>query len=198
MPQQLPDLNLTHGQLLWAVRYGMEPDQRFTDQIRYLRLLDIPPAARAQAEGPGKRIRYDFFDLVELGLAVAGLGFRFRPKDIAAVLVDNREAMRGIYADAWRDIPDAAIGADWIKSRGRIRTIMGEDIFIRLHDRSGEKWGEIDMVGPDEVVDSLGALEPIERYPGEPPRPLLPLKHLMLQWVAWALDAPDIRPGRKT
>ena len=39
--------------------------------------------------------------------------------------------------------------------------------------------------------------EPVERFAGEAPRRLLPLKRLMLQWVAWALEAPLTKPGRK-
>ena len=52
MPQRLPDLELTHGQLLWSIRYGREPTQLVKDQVRYLRTLGIPAAAKDQARGP--------------------------------------------------------------------------------------------------------------------------------------------------
>lgn len=197
MPQSLPDLNLTHGQLAWAVGYGRAPDQILKDQIRYLRLLGIPPAANAKASGSGRRIQYDFYDLVELGLAVTALGLGSRPKDIAAVLVANREAMREVYARAWRQLPDDAIKADWVLSRGQSNVMLGDELYIRLHDRRAGQLGQFDVVGPEEVGPNLGILEPIERFANEPPRRVLPLKRLMLQWVAWALDAPDIRPGRR-
>ncbi len=193
----LPDLDLTLGQMLWAVRYGHEPDQHFRDQIRYLRLLDIPGASATQASGPGKRIRYGFADLVELGLAVTGLDLGFRPKDIAAVLVGQREGMHRLYANAWLELPDAAIAADWVKSRGRIKPLIADEMFVRLHDRRGEKWGQIDLIGAQEAGDALPMLEPVERFGSEAPRRLIPLKRLMLQWVAWALEAPDIKPGRR-
>ena len=67
---RLPDLELSYGQLLWAIHYGREPDQMLRDRVRYLRQMDIPAAAAREAEGSGKRISYDFFDLIELGLAV--------------------------------------------------------------------------------------------------------------------------------
>lgn len=197
MPAFLPDLDLTLGQILWAIRYGHEPDQHFRDQIRYLRLLDIPGASSTQASGPGKRIRYGFADLIELGLAVTGLDLGFRPKDIAAVLVGHREGMHRLYAETWLELPDAALSADWIKSRGRLKPIMADEVFLRLHDRRGKKWGQIDLVGPGQAGDPLPILEPVERFGNEAPRRLIPLKRLMLQWVAWALEAPDIKPGRR-
>jgi hypothetical protein len=197
MPRQLPDLHLSLGQMLWAVRYGSDPDQRFRDQIRYLRLIDIPAASAQQASGPGKAIRYGFDDLVELGLAVTALDLGFRPKDIAATLVGNRAEMHRLYRAAWLELPDAALAAEWVKSRGRMGAVVDEERLLRLHDRRSDKWGQIDLVSVEEAGGGLPLLEPVERFANEPPRRLLPLKRLMLQWVAWALDAPEIRPGRK-
>jgi hypothetical protein len=196
MPRQLPELDLSFGQMLWAVRYGSEPDQHFRDQIRYMRLLDIPSASAAQASGPGKAIRYGFHDLVELGLAVTALDLGFRPKDIAATLVGCRAEMHRLYREAWLELPDAALDTEWVKSRGRIGALVDEELLLRLHDRRGDKWGEIDLVSAEEAAERQTPFEPVERFANEPPRRLLPLKRLMLQWVAWALEAPEIRPGR--
>jgi len=197
LPDSVPDLRLTQGQLLWAINYGRDPDDRLRHHVRYLRALDIPPASKRQANGPGKRISYDFFDLVEAGVAVTALDLGFRPKDIAEGLLNEREKMRRIYRDTWVELPDGAVDQDWVKSRGRVLAMLGEEIFISLHDRRSERWGRVDFVGPDEVSEALPMFEPVERFEGEAPRRLLPLKRLMLQWVAWALDAPPIRPGRR-
>lgn len=197
MPHFIPELHLTQGQLLWAVNYGREPDIRLRNHVRYLRELDIPPATTRQASGPGKSITYDFYDLVETGIAITGLDLGFRPKDIAALLVEQRDEMRGLYAHTWRKLPDAAIDQDWVKSRGKIMPMMENEIFIRLHDRRSEKWGQVDVVGSEEASDTLPMFEPVERFSDEAPRRLLPLKRLMLQWVAWATEAPPIKPGRK-
>ena len=190
-------MSLSQGQLLWAVNYGRDPDTLFRNQVRYLRSLDIPPASARQASGAGRRILYDFYDLVEAGVASTGLDLGSRPKDIAAVLVDKRDAMRKHYADTWHEIPEAALQGEWIKSRGRIKTMFGDEIFIRLHDRRSDKWGQVDVVGQDEATAALPMFEPVERFPGEAPRRLVPLKRLMIQWVAWAQEAPATRPGRR-
>jgi hypothetical protein len=195
VPQPLPDLELTHGQLLWSIRYGREPTQLVKDQVRYLRTLGIPAAAKEQARGPGSRIRYDFFDLVEIGLAVAALDLRFRPQDIAAVLAGNREEMRKVYSTTWRELPEAALQADWIKSQGRQIPLLGDEVYLRLHERRSEQWGQMDFVSPEEASDELPFFEPIERFAGARPQRLIPLKRLMIQWVAWALEAPPTKPG---
>jgi len=197
LAQEIPELHLTQGQLLWAIKYGREPDARLKYQVRYLRALDIPPASAKQASGPGKRITYDFFDLIEAGVAITGLDLGFRPKDIAAVLVEQRETMRRVYADAWRELPDLALTQEWVRSRGRVGVLMDEEIYIRLHDRRSDRWGELDLIKRLEIDGTLRIFEPVERFFREAPRRLLPLKRLMLQWVAWALEAPEIKPGRK-
>ena len=194
MPDRLPDLELTHGQLLWAINYGRVPDQQLKDQVRYLRTLGIPAAAKEQASGPGSRIRYDFFDLIEVGVAITALNFRLRPKDISAVLVGQREGMRSAYVAAWKELPEQALTAEWVKSRGQ-RVEIGDEYRLRLHERHSEQWGRMDWIGPDEATPDLPVFQPIERFADGLRRPVLPLKQLMIQWVAWALEAPQTKPG---
>lgn len=195
MPERLPELDLTHGQLLWSVRYGREPTPLVKDQVRYLRTLGIPAAAKEQARGPGSRIRYDFFDLVEVGLAVTAFDLRFRPQDIAAVLVEKREEMRKVYSTAWKELSEAVLHDDWVKSRGRKTAMLDEELYLRLHDRRSEKWGQIDLVGFEEATDELPVFEPIERFADGTPRRLIPLKRLIVQWVVWAEESPLTKPG---
>lgn len=195
MPRQLPNLELTYGQLLWSIRYGREPNQLVKDQVRYLRTLAIPSAAKEQARGPGSRITYDFFDLVEIGVAVTALDFRFRPKDIAAVLADKRDEMRKVYASVWKELPDAALAAEWVKARGKQTPLLADETYLRLHDRRSEQWGTVDFAGPDEATADLPFFEPIERFADSNAKRLIPLKLLMIQWVAWALEAPATKPG---
>lgn len=188
----LPDFELTHGQLLWAINYGREPDQRLRDQVRYLRTIGVPAAANEQARGPGSRITYDFFDLMEVGLAITALNLRCRPKDIAAVLVQQRKGMRATYTDVWRAIAEGALEADWVRRRQGI--LLQDEFYLRVHDRRSEKWGQIDLVGPEDVTE-LPMFEPIERFSVGPPKPLIPMMRLMIQWVAWAREAPPTKPG---
>lgn len=192
---ELPAFELSYGQLLWSVNYGREPDQILKDQARYLRTLGIPPATESEASGSGKRITYGFCDLIELGLAVTSLDFGFRPKEISAGLVANRGEMRQRYTEVWKGIPEAALRDDWVKSRGRMKPMFGEEDFVRLHDRRSERFGKIDFVSFEEATDKLQPFEPIERFETGSPRRLIPLKRYMLQWVAWAQEAPATKPG---
>lgn len=195
MPNSLPNLSLTQGQLLWALEQGREPGKLLKDQVRYLRQLGIPKNSADQVPGSGNRVRYDFHDLVELGLGVTALKHRFKPKDISAVLVDGREQMRTAIEMAWRDMSEEAISTDWIKSRGAIAPLRMDDFYLRLHERRAEKWGKVDIVGPAQVKPGLDVFTPIEIFEDGEVRVLFPLQTLMLPWVAWALEAAPIRTG---
>lgn len=195
MPASLPDLSLTLGQVLWALNDGRPPDTLLKDRVRYLRQLGMPEGAATQKSGSGRRIRYGFHDLVELGLGVAGLKRRFQPMDICKVLVEGRAAMRAAIEIAWGDIPEAALSAPWVKSRGSIRPIPDEEIFLRLHARHTEKWGKVDLVGPDRAGSRFEPFSPVETFDDGEQAALLPLKTLMLPWVVWAMEAPVTRPG---
>ena len=197
MPEALPDLDLTQGQLLWALGHGQDAKTTLKNQVRYLRHLGIPKNSAEKVAGPGNRIRYDFHDLVELGLGVTALQRRFKPKDISAVLVDGRESMRQGIETAWRDMSEELINANWIKSRGTIVPLRLNDFYLRLHDRRTEEWGKVDIVRPDQVKPGLEVFTPIEIFEDGEIKVLFPLQALMLPWVAWALEAPPIRTGPK-
>ena len=129
MPLPVPDLSLSHGQMAWALCYGQEPDQRLRDQLRYLRQLGIPKTASERGAGSGNRICYDFYDLVETGLGVMGLMRGSKPRDIAAVLVDRREALRQVYAQAWAELPEIVLTYE---------PLLGERIVFNPF--AGETW----------------------------------------------------------
>jgi hypothetical protein len=193
----LPDFQLSYGQMAWAVCYGMSPDQRTRDQLRYLRALSIPETAIDRTPGSGNQLHYGFVDLVEVGLALTALGMGMRPADIAAVVVGQRADLRPIYTQSWLELPEAALAADWVKSRGKVGVLLQDEILIRVHDRHGAKAGTFDLMSSEDASEALPMFAPVERVVGQSPRRLLPLKRLMIQWVVWALEAPVIRPGRK-
>jgi len=197
LPQPLPDLNLTLGQVLWALNHGREPDKVLQDQVRYLRQLGIPQKSNDQAPGSGNRIRYDFHDLVELGLGLTALRHRFKPKDISTVLHDDRVRMRNAIELAWTELPETAIAAPWVKSHDKTKVGMGDELFLRMHERHGEQWGKVDLVHPNQVKPGLEAYTPIEIFEDGEIRVIFPIKALILPWVAWALEAPATRTGPK-
>lgn len=197
MPQLLPDFRLTHGQVLWAINDGREPDQVLKDQVRYLRLLGIPKRSTDEASGSGNRIRYRFHDLVELGIALTALRRRLRPKDIKAVLEAQRTDLRKEIELAWRELPEDVLEQDWVKSRGAKGVMFGDERYIRLHDRYSENWGQLDFVGFDEIGELRNLFDPVERMTDGAVLDLLPVKRLMIPWIAWALEAPETRTGPK-
>ena len=71
------------------------------------------------------------------------------------------------------------------------------EIFLRLHDRYSERRGSCELVAGDPFAFLSQFARVTERYPGGETRTLLPLTRLVIELVAWAREAPEIKPGRK-
>jgi hypothetical protein len=190
-----PSLTLTHGQVLQALSRGHTPEPRLIDQVRYLRLLGVPFRTSELGTGRGNRVQYHFEHLIELGVAVWAIERGIKPKEIAMILVERRTFLRKLYKKSFVNQPESAIDADWVKSRGRLVPLLGDELFLRLHDRYSEKPGRIEALGLDEVESLRDFLLLAEKYPGEKARTLLPLTRLTLELVAWAREAPLLKPG---
>src|SRR5215831_14609933 len=198
MPTSLPKLNLSHGQVAWAISRGRLPDRKLLDQIRYLRQLGIPFDDAELGTGRGNRVRYKFDHLIELGLGVAALRRGMTPKEIAALLVANRKELRQHYRRACRQQPAGAFDADWVKDRGRSVPVLSRETFLRLHDRFSDSPGKIERITQEEVRDPTQLFGIVERYPAEKARTLFPLSRLIIELVVWARMAPETQPGRRS
>lgn len=195
MPQSLPDLSLTHGQLLWALNLGRNVDERMKAQVRYLRQLGIPATSQEATPGSGNRVRYGLHDLVELGVALCGLRHRFRPNDIKAVLDADRQELRRNFEEAWRGLPDDVLNDRWVKSRGDIIAAIRPEVHLRMHDRRSRNWGRLEFLGPERAETKAEYLIPIEIFEDGEYRLLVPVMATSIPWIAWALEAPAIRTG---
>jgi hypothetical protein len=190
------DLSLTHGQVAWALARGQPPSDQLIDQLRYLRQLGVPFSKAELGAGSGNRIRYGFDHLIELGVAVFGLERGMRPREVATILVDNRAEFRRLYRDTVAALPEDALTAEWVKSRGAMVPFIKET-FLRLHDRYSERPGSFELV-PGDSFDAFRQLAAVtERYPGSEFKTLLPLTRLVIELVAWAREAPEVKPGPK-
>jgi hypothetical protein len=190
-----PSLNLTHGQALWVLSRGRPPERRLIDQVRYLRLLGTPFRKGELGTGRGNRVRYRYAHLIELGVGIWALERGMKPLEVAKFLVEQRKFLCDLYKKAFADQPEKAIEAEWVKSRGRLVPLLGEEVFLRLHDRYSEAAGKIEMLDQHEIKSLSEFFVLAEKYPGEKTRTLLPLTRLALELVAWAREAPEIKPG---
>jgi hypothetical protein len=190
-----PSINLGHGQVLWTLSRGTLPDSRLVDQVRYLRLLGVPFRKAELGKGRGNRLRYRYEHLMELGVGVWALERGMKPQEVAKFLIGQRKFLRQLYAKTFLEQPEQAIDASWVKSRGRFVPLLGNEIFLRLHDRYSTAPGKIELVQQDEISQLSDFLALAEKYPGEKTRTLLPLTRLILELVAWAREAPETRPG---
>lgn len=195
MPTRIPTLSLTHGQVLWALARGRSPEPTMVDQLRYLRRLGVPFKKSELGSGTGNRVRYRYEHLIELGVALFGLQRGMRPREVAKFLTEHRKYLRTIYVKAFSEQPELATKADWVKSRGRMVPVLGYEIFLRLHDRYSNAPGRVEVVGQNEMKNLSEFFLLKETYPGEEARTLLPLTRLVLELLAWAKEAPEIKPG---
>ena len=165
------------------------------DQLRYLRRLGVPFKKSELGSGRGNRVRYRYEHLIELGVALFGLQRGMRPQEVAKFLTEHRKYLRTIYEKAFSEQPEPAIKASWVKSRGRIVPVLGDEIFLRLHDRYSNAPGRVEVLEQNEIKNLSEFFLLKETYPGEEARTLLPLTRLVLELVAWAKEAPEIKPG---
>jgi hypothetical protein len=72
-------------------------------------------------------------------------------------------------------------------------------ILLAINDRFGQEPLKLDIVLQEEPALPAHAmpLDMMARYTDGQIRILLDLSEKVLVWVAWALEAPEIRPGRR-
>ena len=196
---RIPHFQLSIGQVAWAINLGQKPSQVMLDQFNYLRQRGVPFSKEDLSAGSGNRILMNYDELIESGVALAAIDNGMKAGAVSKTLVGERSDLRKLYRQALRDQPEAALTASWVKSRGREIPLLGNELHLRLHDRYSETPGKIEVLESGAADAPQGALpfDMVERYPGYATHRLLPLTRLALQWVAWALEAPEIKPGPK-
>jgi hypothetical protein len=166
------------------------------NEVRYLRQLGVPHAEEAVGEGRGNRIFYGFDELIECGVALYAMRRGIKIADAAGLLIKERATFRRLYRNAFLTQPEEALTADWVKSRGRISSFIDEECFLRVHNRYSETPGNYELVTPGNKVAGADFFNMVEKFKDDDSRVLVPLKKLVLELVAWAKAAPEIRPGR--
>ncbi len=204
MPSKIPDLSLSHGQVLRAIAYGEEPSQRMKDEARYLRILGVPFDEKKQSTGRGNRRLYDFDDLIELAVAFFYLRHGMKPKDLGEYMPKARKGLRELARRAFLEQPETAMQPDWVKSRGKKVPLLANEIFLPYHDRYSETPAKIEFssdksdsgkTGKGDITDLIKLLNPTTRLSTGEERAAIPLTRLVLETVAWALEMPELRTG---
>ena len=196
MALKLPSLSLTQAQVAWSISLGQLPSKEVIDQMRYLRQLGVPFTDQEQGAGQGHHLIYGVDQLVEVGLAIYATRRGMKPREAAEYLLSERPFLRKSFRSILEKAAEGALDADWVRSRGRLRPTLDDEQFLRLHRRF-RTLGVIEQATVDEVIEHGASLaDLIERYPDGEVVLLVPLKKLMLQWIAWALQAPSSKRGR--
>lgn len=195
MDAPFPKLSLSHGQMLWALNLGRDPSGLMKDQVRYLRQLGIPSASAGGGQGSGNRLRYDTHDMIELGVALIGLKHRFRPRDIQEVLLKDRDELRANTILAWQGQPDDILEQGWVKNRNPPDMVIRPEVHLRLHDRRDTQVGRFEFLGSERAAPGDKIMVPVEVFEDGQIRLIIPVMLSCIPWIAWALEAPETRPG---
>src|SRR5664279_2952898 len=107
----IPELNLSYGQLAWALSAGAEPDDGLFHQLNYLRQLGVPLSLEERRALRSYRRHYGYDHLIECGVGLFALRHHVKPADVKLVLVTNRTAMRALYRRALAELPKEALDA---------------------------------------------------------------------------------------
>ena len=192
----IPKLQLSAGQALWVINQGRTPGPQLRNEARYLRRLGIPHDEDQVSQGRGHRLLYTYEDIVELGVALFALRRGMKPKDVAEAIKQDRASYRQIYREALADKPPAALAEEWVRSRGKIRPVFANDLHMRLHARMRDTPSRYEIVVPDinSLFDELFDVREVHTDGAD--FFLVPLTRLAIEYLAWALEAPVIKPGR--
>jgi hypothetical protein len=174
------------------------PGARLRNEVRYLRQLGIPHTEQDVGEGRGHRLYYRYEDLIELGVAIYAIRHGVKPRDVAIALTRERVAHRRLFRDALKEQPEAALKAEWVKSRGQQIPILANDVHLRIHDRHASPAGHFQMVAPDQAGGPQEVFGAREVFRDGEARILVPVSRIAIELTAWALEAPAIRPGPRT
>lgn len=192
----IPALQLSSGQLLWALNRGRPPSPRLRNELRYLRQLGVPHAEDAVGEGRGNRLRYGYEELIEVGVAMDAIRRGMKPREAAQLLIRERPTFRTLFRQALEEQPEAALTSDWVKSRGKFIPMLSQDLQLRLHDRYTATPGTFQIIKADGDTAPADLFGMSEVFADGEQRVLIPLTRLALELLAWALEVPAIRPGR--
>ena len=194
---KIPRLHLSLGQIAWAINLGEPAPKHLLERLNYLRQLGIPFKRDERGAGSGNRVGYGYDDLIECGVALFALENGMKPADVSKVLVGERAHSRKTYRKALQVVPDSALSAPWVKSRGKIGALIANEIWLRLHNRYSDTPGTMEVLDPSQADPPAGAspFDPVERFADGLTFRWVPLTRLALQWTAWALEAPEIRTG---
>jgi hypothetical protein len=158
--------------------------------------MGIPHDEDKVGTGRGNRLLYRYEDIVELGVALYALHRGMKPMDIAIAIKQDRETYLQVFRDALARLSEAELNADWVKSRGRTIPVFLSDIHLRLHARYSKTPGRYEIVAPDQAT-SIEQMFGLREIHGDGEGIfLVPLTRLAIEYLAWAREAPEIRPGR--
>ena len=185
------DLSLNHGQVAWVTSGGMPPSLQMRSHLHYLRRLGVPFEAWELGKGRGNLMHYGFDHLIELGVALFCLHWGMRPGETATLLVANRAKLRALYRRAWIEQLSSTTDEPCVKSRSPLVPVVCDELFLRIiHDRHSKAPGNFEVL-------QIRNFDLLVSEKHQVDASILPLTRLVLEFMALAREAPEIKRSIK-
>jgi hypothetical protein len=134
----VPDFELTHGRALWVLsRMGLAagvPPDTLNHYVKSVRKLGVPFAYGTSIGGSGKPVRYSFYHMMELALALTLRVYGTLPEPVLKGLVRSRHDLYALYRRAYLEFA-SGLGAPVEVSAGKRAGFVMSGVYLDLDIR---------------------------------------------------------------
>ena len=196
--QDLHDIDLSHGQAKWVLWHTLagaqELETAFDAYLKFLRREEMPFSAGELGKGRGHNVRYNYFHLMELAVALVLRQQAIPRSNLKRLLATRRKQLRPIYERAYLE-HDTEAGKPvrfQIEGQEPLR-FGGIYLDLRLHHFAPGRIssGHPKLLGPAETIRTFTTRNMLREF-----RPPIPLSEIATDIIRLAPEAPEYRRGR--
>ena len=196
--REIHDIDLSHGQAEWVLWHTLagarELETAFDAYLKFLRREGMPFSAGELGKGRGQNVRYNYFHLMELAVALVLRQQSIPRSDLKRLLATRRKQLRPIYGLAYLE-HDTEVGEPvsfQIEDDDPLR-FGGVFLDLQLHHFAPGRIssGHPKLLGPAETIRTFTTRNILREF-----RPPIPLSEIATDIIRLAPEAPEYRRGR--
>ncbi len=196
--QEILDIDLSHGQAKWVLWHTLagerELETAFDAYLKFLRREGMPFSASELGRGSGHNVRYNYFHLMELAVALVLRQQAIPRSDIKRLLTTRRKQLLPIYELAYLEHDTGAGKPVRFQIEGE-RQLRFSGVFLDLglhHFAPGRiSSGHPKLLGPAATIRTFTTRNLLREF-----RPPIPLSEIATDIIRLAPEAPEYRRGR--
>ena len=196
--QEIHDIDLSHGQAKWVLWHTLagahELETAFDAYLKFLRREEMPFSAGELGKGRGHNVRYNYFHLMELAVALVLRQQAIPRSDLKGLLATRRKRLHHFYERAYLE-HDREAGKPvrfQIEDQEPLR-FGGIYLDLRLHYFAPGRMssGYPELLDPAKTIRMFTTRNMLRTF-----RPPIPLSEIATDIIRLAPGAPEFRRGR--